>query len=157
MYKSFDFAFKPNLNSKKTKKETLKKSILQNHKNHLKALINSKHNKGNKGPSKQDQLLLLFNTEDNRSSFGQPISGWPSGGGPSNGVSQGQAQNKTSSSKKKSNYKKSQRSFDNVTSKKNNFMDEFDKFEELVDNQLTKSKGSSHLKRHSVSFESKPN
>jgi hypothetical protein len=42
-----------------------------------------------------------------------------------------------------------------ATSKKNNFMDEFDKFEEQFENHL--SKDSSNKRRHSVSHESKKN
>lgn len=108
-------------------------------------------------------MLQLFNTEDNRSSFGQPISGWPSGGGPSYGVSAGGFQHKTSSSKNKGTRKsfKSQKSFDQAISKKNNFMDEFGKFEEQFENHMSKSKSKEssnpNLKRHSVSPDSKRN
>jgi len=50
----------------------------------LKALIcQEKKGKGRKG----SKAVLLFSTEDNRSSFGGP-SGWPSGG-PSGGPSVG--------------------------------------------------------------------
>lgn len=101
-------------------KETIKQNILHNQKNHLKALISSLQQKNSKGQgnnsSKQENLLYLFNTEDNRSSFGYPINYWPSGG-PSYGVSAGALQNKTSSSKNKVTIKskksqKSQKSFD---------------------------------------------
>ena len=118
--------------------------------------MNSLQKKGSVGVtnnSKKESLLQLFNTEDNRSSCGQPISGWPSGG-PSYGVSAGAMQNKTSSSKNKGT-RKSQKSFDQVGSRKNNFLDEFDKFEEQFENHL--SKDSSTRKRHSVSHESKRN
>jgi hypothetical protein len=40
-YKSFDNAFKSNLAQKQMTKETIKQNILENQKNHLKALINS--------------------------------------------------------------------------------------------------------------------
>lgn len=151
-YKSFDYAFKSNLAQKPMTKETLKQSILQNQKNHLKVLVNSIQKNSNGMLSKKDNMLQLFNTEDNRSSLGQPISGWPSGG-PSYGVSAGGIQ-KTWSSKNKGT-RKSQKSVELATSKKNNFLDEFDKFEEQFENHL--SKDSSNMKRHSVSHESKKN
>ena len=104
-------------------------------------------------------MLLLFNTEDHRSSFGDRVSGWPSGG-PSqipsvkqSGGASGGLQNKTSSSKNKGT-RKSQKSFDHVISKKNNFMDEFDRFEEQFENPRSKD-SSIKKKQLSVSHESK--
>jgi hypothetical protein len=82
----------------------------------------------------------MFNTEDYRSSFAINTKSGPSRRSQGPSGKSGGIQNKTSSSKNTNKKRRKDQSNDLRVSKRNNFLDEFDKFEEQFDQNLAPQK-----------------